>query len=293
MLASQVVANFKKKLMKKLILFILSISLLFACDIVNKPYIEQNGNCGHDNLSVPIKKVLIEDYTGHKCGNCPQAHEKLQELINNYCDHIVPVSIHVGYFASPSEGNYSTDFRTKTGNALNDYFGNDMAGLPNGMVNRTKYNGSVILSADSWGAALAEQLKTKPLLDVNIHNSYDKSTRKVSSKIDIEFLSDMNKKLMLNVWVIEDSIIDYQKDYNNTPVDIPDYVHRHVLRAAITPTWGENVLNGHAQINQIIEKNFSFNLDSSINENHCHIVAFVSDEKDKTILQADDEKIIQ
>lgn len=277
--------------MKKIIFFLLSISFFFACDIVQKPYIEQNGNCGQDNLSVPIKKVLIEDYTGHKCGNCPEAHQKMEEIIASYCDHVIPVDIHVGYFATPSDGDYSTDFRTQAGNDFNDFFGNDAAGLPNGLVNRTKYNGTLILSPDSWTAALAKQLEEEPLLDVSISNSYDISARKISTKIDIEFLSKIKDNLMLSVWLVEDSIVDYQKNYSANPVDVPDYIHRHVLRASITPTWGENILNGQAELNQIIEKSFTFQLDNSFDENHCHIVAFVSKFDDKTILQADDEKI--
>jgi len=284
--------------MKKHILrylpFVIIIFWLQSCDIVEPPYVEQTGQCGHDNLSVPIKKILLEDYTGFKCGNCPEAHEQLQELINIYCDHIVPVSLHVGYFATPSSvPPYTTDFRTEAGNEYNDYFGADAAGLPVGMVNRTEYNGTRLLAPDAWAGAIAAQLEQPPVLDVRIQNSYDSASRKVTSQINISFLSDINDQLYLNVWLVEDSIVDYQKDYRYNPPDIPDYVHRYVMRGAINGTWGEEILSSRASTGQIINKSYTFTLDSAYNQWHCHIVAFVYRYQDKTVLQADDEKIIQ
>ncbi len=266
---------------------------LKSCDIVEPPYVEQTGQCGYDNLSVPIKKILVEDYTGFKCGNCPEAHELLAQLKAVYCDHLVPVSIHVGYFATPSAvPPYTTDFRTEAGNEYNNYFGADAAGLPVGMINRTEFNGSRLLSPDAWAAAIAQQLQQPPAVDVQITNFYDTAQRQVTSRVEIAFLQDISGNFYLNVWLTEDSIIDYQKDYRYDPPDIAGYVHRHVLRKAINGAWGESIFNGQATQGQTVQKTYTFTVDTAYNEHHCHVVAFVYLYDSKTVLQADDEKVI-
>ncbi len=281
--------------MKRFFIFLMAFLLIFfyACDIVDKPYTEQADQCGHDNLSVPIKKVLIEDYTGHLCGNCPQAHAILQDLKNRYCDHIVPVSIHVGFFARPVSGDYSTDFRTPAGNTYNEYFGNDAAGLPNGLVNRAQYNGTLILSPQAWGAALQAQLDKPLLLDVQVDNQYDVAKRQVTATVNINFIQKVQGPLTLTLWVVEDSIVDYQKDYYSTPQDIPDYVHRHVLRYCVTDPWGDEIISSQAAPNQTITKKYVFNLDTAWVDRHCHVVAFVSYKDSREVLQAEDEKIFK
>jgi hypothetical protein len=49
-----------------------------------------------------VKKVLVEDYTGHTCGNCPAAARMLNDTIKPlYGDRLIVLGIHAGYFAEP------------------------------------------------------------------------------------------------------------------------------------------------------------------------------------------------
>ncbi len=280
---------------RKIFVVILALFIVFyGCDIIEEPYTETTNSCGHDNLSIPIKKVLVEDYTGFKCGNCPEAHEKLQNLITSYCDHIIPVSIHVGYFATPSSTPpYTTDFRTPAGDEYNTFFGADAAGLPIGMVNRTQYNGSVLITPDAWADAVSKQLESAPVIDLQVENEYDTSTRNVNSDVTVSFLENFSGDLYLSLWLVEDSIIDYQKDYNSDPVDIPDYVHRFVLRGAINGTWGEQIFSGEASQNKQLNFSFSYALDTAYNYKNCYVVAFVYKPETKEVLQAEKEKIAE
>ena len=46
------------------------------------------------------KAILIEDFTGQYCVNCPRATEEIERLIENYGDSVViPVAIHSGPFS--------------------------------------------------------------------------------------------------------------------------------------------------------------------------------------------------
>lgn len=268
--------------------FVISFFFFSACDVINPPYEEAVSQCGDAEQVVPIRRILIEDYTGHQCGNCPRAAEKIEELKAIYCDHIIPVAVHVGFFArTNAEGKYSYDFKTNAGNELNDYFGNDNAGLPNGLINRSLSNGNVITPINSWAAKVQEILNTEPEIDIRIQNTYHPDTRQVDVQITGNIIQAFSEDLSLVVYVVEDNIVNWQKDYSANPQDIENYTHRHVLRAAINGTWGDAIGNSFAIGNKVI-KNYSYTIDNEWDSDNCSIVAFVYKNANKEIIQAED-----
>ena len=57
-------------------LFITSLIILSnSCDIVEGPYITDSNSYVN-----PEKNVLIEDFTGHLCSNCPQAAREISAI---------------------------------------------------------------------------------------------------------------------------------------------------------------------------------------------------------------------
>ena len=282
----------------KIITIVFALLAFFACDNVEKPYLEDNGGkCGNGDLSIPIKKILLEDYTGHTCGNCPRAAEQTELLIEAYCDHIIPISVHVGFFAEPyPSGKYTYDFRTPTGNEWNDFFGNGSVGLPNGMVNRIEYNGTEILAYETWVSAIEQILSEAPTIDINIENNYSENTRELNISLNIDFLKSISENLNLSLVIVEDSIINWQKDYDyediNNPgnTNIENYIHRHVLRDAINGTWGE-AMKKNIQQGETIKKSFKYILNSEWSAKHCSIVAFAYSTKTKEIIQAEIKKV--
>ena len=44
------------------------------------------------------RKILLEDYTGQMCTNCPDAHRLIASLQEQYGGQIVAVAIHAGNF---------------------------------------------------------------------------------------------------------------------------------------------------------------------------------------------------
>ena len=108
-------------------LFIITIILSFnSCDIIEGPYMIDNDTTPIDT-STYVKKVLIEDFTGHRCPNCPSAAEELAALQNYYEDKVIGIAIHPSSqaFSTPSPLNsssYTYDFRTEFGDDIDDIF---------------------------------------------------------------------------------------------------------------------------------------------------------------------------
>ena len=255
--------------MKKtyLSLSLLIISLTFSCDVIEKD------NFTDPNANFPWlgKKVLIEDFTGYKCTNCPQASSELKTIEELYPEKVVSIAIHAGFFAQPS-GNFITDFRTTAGNELAGFFEPEV--FPIGMINRQGYPGNILFNYTDWASKAGEQLLQVPTIDLSI------SEENNSVSIQARRLSESNNSLKLVVCITEDGIIDKQIDGSEL---IEEYEHNHVLRKVINGTWGSNI-----QLSSTLSTySYSYSLEDSWVRSNCNIVAFVYDNSNKEILQVE------
>lgn len=264
-----------------------------ACDIVEGPYAKKKGSTS-DTTEQVVRKILIEDFTGHQCGNCPRAAEALKAIEELYPGQIVPLGVHVGFFAEPSaSGNYTADYRCETGNELDQYFGNSAAGLPNGLINRISFDGNSIVQYTDWSSKAAQQVTLPPDAWIDINPQYSAASRSLQVSADIEILTAINDSLHLAFYLSEDNIVSPQKDYSLTPSTILDYTHRHVLRGSMNGTWGLPLVSGSSfAAGSSYSSNASFTLPANWNENNVHVVAILFKANSKEVVQAEDVKII-
>lgn len=289
--------------MKKVKLFLAIIaagSLLSSCDHVEQPYI----NPPVDPAACPAptftqntnlkKNILFEEFTGHTCGNCPGGAYDIRMIYEpQYEDTLVVVSIHAGDFALVELPDYPTNFSTVAGETYNDFFG--VSGYPVGMINRVPYPTNVLVGKPNWANALAVEA-AKPLeINLQMIVEYDSLTEKVCVHVESEFLTAKTGQYNLIVYLVEDSVLAPQKNYpgsGDPTYDIPsehDYWHRHVLRDNINGTWGNNVLNGSANMGDKFITSMQYTLNPSWNKEHLHIVAYIYDNATKEIMQVIEE----
>ena len=285
--------------MKKILFIALAFSFaITSCDVLDGSFDEQANN--NIDTTKPLRKILLEDYTGHTCGNCPCAAEEAKKLDSIYGERIIVVSTHVGFFAEPypSGSKFRTDYRTTAGEELATAF--DVGcntcgiGLPAGMVSRTPYNSDRVLSATAWASAIAS-LDTAVIAELDMSKTYNAGTRTVTIQISAKYLKEASAEHQLVLYAVEDSVINWQKYYAQCSptggnVDVPDFVHRHLLRAAVNSTWGDKLYT----INSIIPKGYNTNktythtLDPSWSDKHMTYVAFIQDNVTKEIIQAEE-----
>lgn len=226
---------------------------------------------------VPQRTIIIEDFTGQDCRNCPAAHDVLHKLVEQYGDYVIPVAIHAGGFGVPVEYSYYPDFvflMQPEGNTYNDHY--NIKQWPMGVVNRR----SGAIDPDKWSDAARNELTRLPEVNISLSASYDPVTEKISINTTLMPVSDTKGKLQL--WVLEDGIVAEQQLETER---ISDYVHNHVYRASVNGIWGEDVtLSG--------DKNLEFSheiqrRDSETevwNADNLYVVAFVYN--DSGVLQA-------
>lgn len=263
----------KIKGMKRIISLLAFLVVLSACDKVEKPLIEKDckfevAHIVKNNSSTNgFKKVLLEDYTGHTCGNCPRAAETAEAMMAKYKDSLVVIAVHAGsQFAPPSLPDFPEDFRTEVGTQWDSYMGMSAAGLPKGSVNRAQ--SPYPQPRTVWDGYINSLLDGPQQAKIQITSSLDTINLALNVEIKTTFLTALNDSASLCVVVTEDSIIAPQKDYT-PPVGVvvingderPDYVFNHTLRGGLNGAWGELLKAKPIASNTDVVKTYCYNLD--------------------------------
>jgi thiol-disulfide isomerase/thioredoxin len=277
------------------IVFSVFVTSFFGCDKIDDPLVRRpdGGNNPIVKDSV-IKKILIEDFTGHQCGNCPRAAEVAQQLQDIYGKKLVVVAIHVGWFArtiNDPSGKFSTDFRTPAGDAYNQLWKNDAAGLPNGFVNRSLLvNNTIIVNHSSWGQAIEITKDDLPEVELDVKVEYNSSNRSLKANVKTIGLKPVSGKYQLVLYLVEDNVVDWQKDYSlpSGSQDIKDYNHRHVLRDNINGTWGSECINGLLAVGDTLSNEFNYSINPNWNDANCSVVAYLYNTDTYEIIQVEE-----
>lgn len=240
--------------MKQVFLFIVLVAAVVGCDIV--PYdeaVEQTNIIrdtskiindsstvvSEDSLFPTGKSVLLEDFTGHTCSNCPAATETATGLQSIYgSDKLIIMAWHTSYFADPNPA-FPADYTTSTGNTFNQIYDLGNKGLPRGMVNRDKFGNDSILAPTSWGAAADAQIQLEQIIELRIARAtYFESSSSFSIELEYAPIIGLDKDYTLQVFLLEDGLISPQikkKTGGGTEI-VQDYVHNYVVREKIYPT---------------------------------------------------------
>lgn len=261
--------------MKKYLYALLALPMFLAsCDQVdeNDRYIE----AGEIQVS---RKVLLEEFTGQRCVNCPMAHAIIERLEEQYGEDLVVVSIHAGSFGIPSP----FGLMQKEGDEYAARW--DIVAYPEGVVDRT----GTAMSMDSWAAAIRTDIgkDTDIEIDLEAEVSPDQKTIYVTTNL----LASENVSGSLQLWVTEDDIHTLQYDGDRS---IPDYIHNNVFRGCINGLWGQPVdLEAHKSqkfensIEVVYDEKYHF---SSWDINNLNIVGFVYN--DSGVLQVEKIKVV-
>ncbi len=270
------------------VFFMFVVFMIFvSCDKVEPPYKENHSTI--IDTTTYVQKVLIEDYTGHRCGNCPRAHEKLSELIGIYGNRVIGIAIHSGFFAEPLLPDYPEDYRTDVGNELTTAFGVEL--YPVGMVNRTEQSGTLLLSYDAWASAVADIVSQQPKAFITVQANLNTSNQMITATSTIKLIQSLPDSLKLCMYLTEDSIISTQTDYNQTPNLVSNYVHNHVLRKSLNGTWGTSIPLTGKQVGDTLIRTFSIAWNTTWNSKHCHIVSYIYNASNNQIIQVNESAV--
>lgn len=244
--------------MNKLLYIIGIAALLAACDEVDE---------GDRYIYVPPRPsqraVLLEDFTGQKCVNCPDATDVIHRLTEQYTsDSVIAVAIHGGNFGiDEAKGGLATE----EARAYYDHW--NVQAQPNGVINRQ----GGLQPYQSWATAVAAQIRRETFVALPALTAQADGD---SLRVSVRAFSAIPLKGKLQLWLTEDSIIGRQL--------MPDgsankaYVHNHIFRRSLNGTWGTDITLETDTLTQ----QFAAPLDSKYNRQQLSVVAFIYNDGD-------------
>ena len=285
--------------MKKIIPIIIAVVVFASCDKINKPYRNIDplpSLCDMPSFAAitandVIQKHLLEDYTGHKCINCPKAHEVAKIIKTAMKDTLIMVAIHAQYFAKPDAQtdacSFHADYRSEAGEIYSGSEGFNIGSFPSGMINRI--GRKAWSTPNDWKLCFDTLTRNAPTIGLQIIANYDMEQDAACVFVNTTLFSDFSSNLRLCVFLTESNLISPQKDA--VLGDICDYEHNHVLRKAINHPWGDNLSLSSTGESLIKAYSCPFGGTSWKKEN-CHLIAFVYDDNTKEIIQVEEIKLI-
>lgn len=265
--------------------------LFLACEEI-PPIINPIEEVIPEEATTQTRQILIEEFTGVRCVNCPAGSQAIEDLINIYGERLVVVSIHSGSFSTPYEES-QIDFRMPDAEALLDFIGIPL-GYPTASINRKIFPGERDLQLEGrnkWAGYVASELQTSTKLNLTLSVDYDQNSRNLSTQLNGLVVEELDaENLRATLLIIENNVNDTQL----TPEGIQnDYTHQHVLRKMLTNPNG-NLLTGDFSVGQTFSTNYSATLDDNINPTEAKIIAFVSlSGVNKEVLQSVQESLIK
>jgi len=271
------------------VILIVTLFIFNACDIVEEPY--TNPVDENNEESEVVQKVLLEEFTGHQCPNCPEGTELAKQLKNLYGDKFIIIAYHAGWFARTSSS-FTTDYTTLVGDNLNDAF--EIQANPSGLINRRANvieGDELVLSSTQWSSATAIAIEEEPKLKLSISHTYNSSNQTLSVTVNATTLSEVNP-MLVNVFITENNVVSPQKTTSDDPNAnedgvIIDYMHNNVFRASLNGTWGTKIFEEAAGVNESESITVNGTISSDWNESNLSIVCFAYNEDDGSIVQAD------
>lgn len=225
------------------------------------------------------RNVLIEDFTGQNCVYCPNGTEVIDGLIQQYGEeHIIAVGMHSGPLGFKGNDRF-VGLKTDVADTYFNFFG--VKSQPTATINRSTTSSDYT----KWGSIVAPELEKTAKLNLDIENSYDEATRKLTVAVTaLGTDGDTNGKL--TVWLTEDGVTAYQRmlsGYNY------QYVHNHVFRDNVTTApWGDDIA---VKEGQKTVKTFSYTIPEGWNADNLSVVAFVNGQDNRNVEQVAKRKV--
>jgi len=207
-----------------------------------------------------MSKVLVEEYSGTWCGNCPRILHAV-DLLNQQTDKAIVVSTHL-FNGDP--------FITTQGNTLASNLG--VTSVPTGRINRTiNWTGPQHENVNQ----VITQIQASSNAGLAISSIVNGNNLSVSIKVG--YTQPLSGNAKLTVYLVEDKLLFTQSNYSSNLYggfsSIPNFKYNGVLRAVVSSLTGDAIANTGASN----EKTYSVILPSnSANIANAKLVAFVT-----------------
>lgn len=209
------------------------------------------------------KNAVLEDFTGVRCGYCPDGHVRAKALEDANPGKIVVICVHAGSYAAPASG--WANFTTTFGDAIAGQTG--LTGYPAGTVNRHVFSGlsmtanKTAMGRGNWASAANQILAENASVNLGAKATFNSSTRVLTVKVDLYYTADETAANNINVAFLQNGIPCNQS--GGTPANA--YLQNNVMRTLITGQWGEVVPASSTKATSKYTKTYTYTVPADYN----------------------------
>ena len=228
--------------------------------------------------------VLIEDFTGVTCSNCPAAHDDILVPLENGnpAGRVNVMEMFVNDFSqtSPNPGELYGGFRDSVATSIETNVYNALFFMPIAGIDRMPggadcygLNNAQIPKTD-WNVTATAQLAMSDSLNVLVTSTFDSASRIATVVAKVTYLDTTVSLQNLSIAVVEDSFTDLQE----FPTNVAEYNYNGVFRDLITSVpFGDPLMPALSpkEAGRVIQKVYHYNLRSAWKAKHCRVIAFV------------------
>ncbi len=259
--------------MKHLLVFISFLYLALSCTEVPVGINPSGGDNNGENtdLKTQLQNVLIEEFTGVQCVNCPAGSEAIEQLLELHGDRLVAVTIHAGFWSRKLSSS-KQDLKNDASVALLNLLGEPL-GYPAAAINRKAFDvgEGLHLNKDDWAGIINSEKELNPAIALELESQFDPNTRKLKVTVGMYQKELLEGEVRLSVMLTESDIIDAQKTPTGT---VDDYVHNHVIREMFTNYTGDDV-SDLLVMDELVRREYELTLDDAWVYENMELVALV------------------
>jgi hypothetical protein len=269
----------------KYISMVLAVGLLSACEVIPENEQITEVFTPTDPSAIKRTSVLIE-YSGWQCVNCPTAAEEAHHLKEQYGENLVVVVMHPESNPNTRHNNKpQLNYTCPEADSLYIMMGGtNTTPFPTGNVNMVKdATKGYFNDYDKWATLVSQAYSTPKPVIIGQEVKGTTNSKDITITIDITNAGSEMMDATLQVWLTEDNVIGSQKKPEGTD---KNYAHNHLMRASISPIWGDAV---QIEAQQTEQMTYHYTLPENVVKENCNIVALVS--VNGEVVQAKETKV--
>lgn len=204
------------------------------------------------NTGVGPRKVILEEFTGVNCPNCPQGHEVIDDILIAYPnDEVFVISYNPSNsnFTSPTGG--ATDFRR---DFLDDFYSGSYCSpvsgsrfMPSAFINRQLWtDGERLQSRGAWEGYVDDVAASgNSPMNIGISSSFDAGTDILTVDVEIYYHTTVTEDNSFYVFLGEHDLSSDSQSGSSANAANPYIYVNNIFRETMTQgTWGDPVTGG-------------------------------------------------
>ena len=306
-------------------LFTLLILITLGCDKVDNPYYQNQGSADNeygidtsfyvgnwpdylanyypDFESAPAnnQNVLLEDYTGHTCNNCPNAGALAHQIQDNNPGRVFVVAIHSGPGGmtsfqqyNPSNEQFYTNHTNPEGLEYGEAFehGFNFFGNPQGTVNRRTVDGKLFDFTGTWSTRVTNELENNPIVQIQSSFNYFPETQGGYLHLKVTKSLDLASPINTVVYVVQKKEYNWQVMPDNSYKE--DYEHKNKHLGSIDKRpWGIFTFGLEDGQGEEVFLDYAYKLPEDIEPENLHLIIYSYNTENHQILQVVKQEIVQ